>query len=92
VYVPAKAFRLTRGALRHFHTPSLRGGHNQRGSCADCGSPISGAETERGIGIHAASLDDPSWFRAQMEIHVADAQPWDVLDPALPRFEQYPAS
>jgi hypothetical protein len=92
VYVPANAFKVTHGVLRYFHTPSLAGGHNKRGHCGDCGSPISGAETERGIGIHAASLDDPSWFRAQMEIHVADAQPWDALDPALPRFEQYPAS
>jgi hypothetical protein len=90
VYVPAKAFKVTQGVLRHFHTPSLAGGHNKRGYCADCGSPISGAETERGIGIHAASLDDPSLFEPTMDIHVADAQRWDIMDPKTLKFEQYP--
>jgi hypothetical protein len=41
------------------------------------------------IGIFASSLDDPSWFRPQYHIFVADAQPWDLLDPALPKFQHY---
>lgn len=90
VYVPAKAFRITKGTLRHYSTPSVANGHNQRGFCADCGSRLTGAESERGIGIAASSLDDPSWFRAKMDLWVADAQLWDALDAELPKFDQYP--
>jgi hypothetical protein len=25
-----------------------------------------------------------------MDIFVSDAQPWDQMDPAMPKFEQYP--
>jgi len=42
------------------------------------------------VGILAGSLDDPSWFHPQMDIFVSDAQPWDQMDPAIPKFEQYP--
>lgn len=90
VYVPAKAFRITKGVLRKYATPSESGGQNLRGFCAECGSRLTGAESERGIGITASSLDDPSWFQPKVHLWVADAQPWDVLDPALPKFDQYP--
>ena len=42
------------------------------------------------IGILAGTLDDPSWFQPQMDIFVSDAQPWDQMDPKIPKFEQYP--
>jgi hypothetical protein len=36
------------------------------------------------------ALDDPSWFKPQMDIFTSDAQPWDQMDPSLSKFEQYP--
>jgi len=42
------------------------------------------------LGIKVSSLDDPSWFKAQADIFTSEAQPWDFMDPALPKFEQYP--
>ena len=90
VYVPAKAFKLTHGSLRHYSTVSASGGHNKRGFCAECGSRISGGESAGGIGINAGSLDDPSWYQPQMDIHTADAQPWDTMDPKVPKFELDP--
>jgi hypothetical protein len=92
VYVPLRSFNLTKGTLRYYYTESVAGSFNKRGFCTDCGSRISGAETAEGIGILAGSLDDPSWFRPQVHIFVADAQPWDILDPALPHFAEYPPS
>jgi hypothetical protein len=91
VIVPLNAFKITKGTLQHYATPSIGGGHNLRGFCAKCGSRLTGAENpERGfIGIVASSLDDPSWFKPNMDIFVADAQPWDLMDPALPKFPQY---
>jgi len=90
VYAPLSAFAVTQGALRYHYTPGLDGIPNKRGFCETCGSPMTGGETETEIGIHAASLDDPSWFRPKMHVHVTDAQPWDYLDPDLPRFDLYP--
>jgi hypothetical protein len=90
LYVPLQAFRLTKGSLAYHFTPSLDGTQNKRGFCAACGSPLTGGEEEKAIGIHAASLDDPSVFRPQMHIHASDAQPWDALDPALPQHPLYP--
>jgi len=42
VLVPAEAFRLTRGALRHHFTPSEMMGRHKRGFCGDCGSRVTG--------------------------------------------------
>jgi hypothetical protein len=92
--VPASAFRLTKGELRYHFLPSLAGGRHKRGFCAECGSRITGGENDRRpgtfVGITAGSLDDPSWFRPQMDIFVCDAEPWDQMDPAIPKYEQYP--
>ncbi len=94
ILLPSGAFRLTRGQLRYNLTPSIRRGKHKRGFCPECGSRITGGEFEGEespfVGILAGSLDDPSWFRSQMDIFVADAQPWDQMDPAIPKFEQYP--
>lgn len=94
--VPKSAFRLTRGELRYHFTPSLAGGQHKRGYCEQCGSRITGGENDQRpagfIGITAGSLDDPSWFRPQMDLFTEDALPWDLMDPAIPKFKQYPPS
>jgi len=87
VYVP-----LTKGSLHYYGTPSLAGGHNKRGFCPQCGSRVSGGESSQGIGLTAASLDDPSQFRPQLHMFAVDAQPWDHLEPDIPRFDQYAPS
>jgi hypothetical protein len=35
--------------------------------------------------IQAASLDDPSWYRPTVDFFTASAQPWDPMNPALPK-------
>jgi hypothetical protein len=82
--------------LRYHFTSSIARGKYKRGFCPECGSRITGAEFESGesqhVGILTGSLDDPSWFQPQMDIFVSDAQPWDQMDPAIRKFEQYPPS
>jgi hypothetical protein len=90
VYVPAKAFKITKGSPRDYYTSSQAGGHNKRGFCADCGSRLFGGGSDEGQGINASSLDNPSLFRPQFDIFTSDAQPWDHMDPKLPKFEKYP--
>jgi hypothetical protein len=95
VLLPAEAFQLTKGELTYHFTPSLFGGKHKRGFCVNCGSRITGAEKQdespQFIGILAGSLDDPSWFRPQMDIFTSDAQPRDQIHPGIPKYETYPA-
>ena len=92
--VPASAFRLTKGQLRYHFTPSAAGGKHKRGFCAECGSRITGGQSDERptgfVGVTAGSLDDPSGFRPQMDFFVSDAQPWDLMDPTIPKYELYP--
>ena len=90
VLVALGAFRITQGALTYHYTPGLDGEPNKRGFCAACGSPLTGGESDKSIGIHAGSLDDPSIFDNQFDIHLVDHQPWELLDPKLPKHELYP--
>jgi hypothetical protein len=92
--VPASAFRLTNGQLGYHFTPRLAGGRHKRGFCTACGSRVTGGESaevsSKFIGVTAGTLDDPSWFRPQMDLFVSDVQPWDQMDPAIPKYEHYP--
>ena len=93
VVMPANSFKFTRGAPRYHFTASAAIGHHKRGFCAECGSRLTGGENREGtsaiVGINAGSLDDPSWFRPQFDIFALDAQPWDQMDPAIPKYDKY---
>jgi len=91
VVVPLSAFKITKGELKYFPTPSVLGRPNVRGFCANCGSRLTGAENPKHdfIGITASSLDDPTLFQPTIDIFVADAQHWDLLDPDSPKHPQY---
>jgi hypothetical protein len=89
VLVLTKAFHLTQGKLTYYETDSIKGAKNKRGFCGTCGSRISGAESERWLGITAASLDDPSFFQPTEDIFVSHAQGWDCLDAKLPKHPEY---
>ena len=89
VYVPAKAFKITKGSPQYYGTKSDMVGHNKRGFCPECGSRLFGGATDQGQGITASSLDDPTVFKPQFEIWTSDAQPWDHIDPKSQTFEKY---
>jgi hypothetical protein len=85
-----KAFKITKGTPRFYNTSSEAMGHNKRAFCPECGSRLFGGITDEGYGVTASSLDDPTLFRPQFDIFTSDAQPWDHMDPNLPKFEKYP--
>ena len=39
---------------------------------------------------YAGSLDDPSRYKPQRDIYTGRAQPWDLMDPDLPKVEGMP--
>jgi hypothetical protein len=88
-YVPAKAFKITKGTPKYYETKSEMMGHNLRGFCGECGSRLFGGKSDFGQGVTASSLDDPGWYKPQHEIWTSDAQAWDAMDPNLPKFEKY---
>jgi len=89
---PAATFTVTKGAPRFYTVTGNSGNTVSRGFCAECGSPLfsrlSGMSDV--VGVRVGSLDDPSHYRATMDIFVASAQPWDHMNPELPKFPGYP--
>ena len=87
LFVPASGFRFTKGAPRYWKSISDSGNEAGRGFCADCGSPLVATQSAFPIYIvYAASLDDPRDHRPTMDIYTSSAQPWDPMDPSLPKY------
>ena len=42
------------------------------------------------VGLRVGSLDDPSGFCPEADIFVKSAQPWDHMNPDLPKHQTYP--
>src|SRR5260370_8294219 len=89
-YVPAKAFKITKGTPKYYKTTSEMVGDNIRGFCPECASRLFGGKTDFGQGITASSLDDPSLYKPHHEICTSDAQPWAPINPQFPNSKQYP--
>jgi hypothetical protein len=89
VVVPAVAFKITQGTPTWYEVERLRGGHNRRGFCPACGSRLFGGGTDRTQGITASSFDDSSFYKPTGHAFATQAPPWDVMDPSLPKFDDY---
>lgn len=60
--------------------------------CPTCGARLfARAEVLDGIFlVQAGALDDPALFEPQFDMYTASAQPWDHMDPALPKYPGMP--
>jgi hypothetical protein len=89
--VPKDALKIT-GEPKYYEVKADSGNMISRGFCPKCGSPLFTKLSARPdmMGIKAASLDDPSWFKPAMDIYTASAQPWDHMNPDLPKSPQMP--
>ena len=92
VVVPADTFRLTRGEPTYYVRAGGSGGEISRGFCAKCGSPVTALLSRMPVlmGIAASSLDDPASHKPMFDMFTAEAQPWDHMDPNLPKFPGAP--
>jgi hypothetical protein len=89
--VPTSSFTVT-GNYKEFITVAASGNAMHRAFCPECGTSLfvrnSGFPEVRPIS--AVTLDDPSIYKPEKDIWVSDAQPWDVMNPELPKFEGNP--
>ena len=85
--VPRAAFTVTQGSPKHFDVKADSGHTTRRLFCGECGSPLFGEPGVRPdmVTIRAGSLDDPGEFRPGLDIYVARSQPWDCMNPDLPK-------
>jgi hypothetical protein len=90
--VPAAGFRITQGSPKRYLGRSDSGNEITRAFCGDCGSPLYVQVSTRPdlVGLRVGTLDDPSWFHAEADIFTKSAQPWDHMDPAIPKYDTYP--
>ncbi|MEQ1544301.1 GFA family protein [Methyloglobulus sp.] len=89
--VPTSSFTVM-GNYREYITIAASGNKMHRNFCPECGTSLfvinSGFPQFRPVS--AMTLDDPSDYKPEKDIWVADAQPWDVMDPELPKFAGNP--
>ena len=68
------------------------GTRKRRAFCPTCGSPVymTVPDVPDIFIVKPASLDDPDSYRPAFVTWTAAGQPWDHLDPALPKFDKMP--
>jgi len=95
-FVPVMLFSATNveltGTPRFFARKGDSGRTIERGFCSNCGSQLfAKLEAVPGhLAIRAGTLDDASRFSPKLNFFVASAQPWDEMNPALPRMPREP--
>jgi hypothetical protein len=89
--VPKSAVKVT-GDVKYYESKADSGSMARRAFCPNCGSRVFSYPPFAPdlMVIMAASLDDPSIFKPGMDIYTSSAQPWDHMDPALPKFPKMP--
>jgi len=92
VVVLDASLTLLKGEPKHYVSKADSGSTVRRGFCAECGSPLFAGNTVHPevLAIKVGSVDDPSWCSPMVDIWTASAQPWDYMNPELPKFPQQP--
>ncbi|HUN56559.1 MAG TPA: GFA family protein [Candidatus Binataceae bacterium] len=89
--VPQSAVKIT-GNVKYYESKGDSGQLAKRAFCPNCGSRLFSVPTFAPdlMVLAAASLDDPSIYKPTIDIYASSAQPWDHMDPALPKFPKMP--
>jgi len=91
-FVGRSTFKLLQGEPCYYELVADSGHKVRRGFCSHCGSQLfaEGDGNPDLVVIKPASLDDPAWFQPQSDIFTENAQPWDYMDPKLPKIPAMP--
>ncbi len=91
LFVHYQALHIT-GIYKEFSTESASGNTMYRGFCPQCGTSVFGRNSgsDKIRPVNASTLDDPSIYKPHMDFWVADAQPWDVMNPDIPKYDGNP--
>ncbi|MEQ1636763.1 MAG: GFA family protein [Methylococcales bacterium] len=87
LFVATDSLHIT-GSYQEYATSAASGNTLYRAFCPHCGCCLF-ARNSGFSGIRpvtAATLDDPAWFKPKLHMWVSEAQPWDIMDPELPKF------
>ena len=89
--LPADALKIT-GEVKYYESRADSGHTFSRGFCPNCGARLFGKSSGMPaiIAITAGSLDDPSRFKPAIDFYTSSAQPWDHMNPQLPKFAKQP--
>lgn len=92
VVVPADSLKLLKGGPTYYRSKADSGTTVQRGFCSNCGSPLFAGNTNLPhiVSITVGSLDDPSWCKPMIDIWTQSAQPWDYMNPDIPKVSTQP--
>ena len=92
MFFPGSAVTVT-GTTTSFRSLGDSGKYIDRCFCPTCGSQLlTRLEVLPGmLGLKAGTLDDPSLYKPAVDIYVASAPHWDVMNPDLPKFAKAPA-
>ena len=84
--VPVKETTID-GELAFYELTAESGNRVSSGFCRTCGSPMLKKTTKMPelFFFHAGTMDDPSTFKPQVVVYEGSKQPWDHVDPAIPR-------
>jgi hypothetical protein len=91
VVVPQAAVRI-RGEQRYHKVIGKSGKATERGFCPECGNPLTITSERRPgvLGLQAGSLDDPSSYQPMIDVFTSSSQPWDKMEPKLPKHSHSP--
>lgn len=84
--VPVEA-TVIEGEVRFYEQMAESGNAVGSGFCANCGSPMLKKTAKRPdlYFFHAGTLDNPATFDPQVVVYSDSGQPWDHVDPEIPR-------
>lgn len=87
LFVPAVALSIT-GHYREYPTLAASGNTVYRAFCPVCGCALFGRNSTftDARPVLAATLDEPGIYQPQLDMWVSDAQPWDIMNPDLPKY------
>jgi hypothetical protein len=89
--IAADSFNIS-GEYKEYLTTGDSGKPVHRCFCPNCGTFLFGHPESRPNlrTVSASTLDDPTIFKPEIAVWLAEAQPWDCTSPTIKKFDKHP--